>query len=58
MPLWVKKLDCLLYETIEKKKYNEKELIINYPELKNYDNFKIINSGSIGSIFLIEKNNK
>ena len=58
MPLWVKKLDSLLYDTIEKKKYNEEELIINYPELKNYDNFKMINSGSIGSIFLIEKDNK
>ena len=58
MPLWVKKLDSLLYETIEKKKYNEKELIMNYPELKNYYNFKMINSGSIGSIFLIQKDNK
>lgn len=58
MPLWVKKLDTLLYETIEKEKYNKEELIINYPELKMYDNFTMINSGSIGSIFLIEKDNQ
>ena len=30
----------------------------DYPELKNYENFTIINSGSIGSVFLIEQNKK
>jgi predicted unusual protein kinase regulating ubiquinone biosynthesis (AarF/ABC1/UbiB family) len=58
IPKWVIELDDLLYNIIDKNSYTRLQWINDYPELKNYENFKIINSGSIGSVFLIEKNNK
>jgi predicted unusual protein kinase regulating ubiquinone biosynthesis (AarF/ABC1/UbiB family) len=58
IPKYILELDDLLYSIIDKNNYTEKQWLNDYPELKKYPNFKIINSGSIGSVFLIEKNNK
>ena len=58
IPKYILELDDLLYNIIDKNNYTKKDWLIDYPELKNYPNFKIINSGSIGSVFLIQKNNK
>jgi len=58
IPKWLLKLDDLLYNVVNKNNYKKSQWINDYPELKNYDNFSIINSGSIGSVFLIEKNNR
>jgi len=58
IPKWVLELDDLLYNVIDKNYYTQEQWINDYPELKNYENFTIINSGSIGSVFLIEQNKK
>ena len=58
IPKWVLELDDLLYNVIDKNNYTRLQWINDYPELKNYENFTIINSGSIGSVFLIEQNKK
>ncbi len=58
IPKYILELDDLLYNIIDKNNYTKKDWLIDYPDLKNYPNFKIINSGSIGSVFLIQKNNK
>ena len=58
IPKWILELDDLLYNVIDKNNYTKAQWLNDYPELKNYDNFTIINSGSIGSVFLIEQNKK
>jgi predicted unusual protein kinase regulating ubiquinone biosynthesis (AarF/ABC1/UbiB family) len=58
IPKWIFELDDLLYSVIDKNNYTTTQWINDYPELKDYENFSIINSGSIGSVFLIQKNNK
>ena len=58
IPKWVLELDDLLYNVIDKNNYTRLQWINDYPELKNYESFTIINSGSIGSVFLIEQNKK
>jgi len=58
IPKWVLELDDLLYNVIDKNNYTRLQWLNDYPELKNYENFTIINSGSIGSVFLIEQNKK
>ncbi len=58
IPKWILELDDLLYNVIDKNYYTKKQWLNDYPELKNYENFTIINSGSIGSVFLIEHNKK
>jgi len=58
IPKWVLELDDLLYNVIDKNHYTNAQWLNDYPELKKYDNFSIINSGSIGSVFLIEQNNQ
>ena len=58
IPKWISELDDLLYNVIDKNCYTNEQWINDYPELKNYENFTIINSGSIGSVFLIEQNKK
>lgn len=57
IPKYIKLLDELLYNVIDKSYYTNDQWIDDYPQLNDYDTFKIINSGSIGSIFLINKNN-
>ena len=58
IPKWILELDDLLYSVIDKNNYTKTQWINDYPELKDYEDFSIINSGSIGSVFLIQKNNK
>jgi len=58
IPKWVLELDDLLYNVIDKNHYTRIQWLNDYPELKNYESFTIINSGSIGSVFLIEQNKK
>ena len=58
IPKWVLELDDLLYNVVDKNYYTRIQWLNDYPELKNYDNFTIVNSGSIGSVFLIEQNKK
>ena len=58
IPKWVLELDDLLYNVVDKNHYTRIQWLNDYPELKNYENFTIINSGSIGSVFLIEQNKK
>ena len=58
IPKWVLELDDLLYNVVDKNYYTRIQWLNDYPELKNYESFTIINSGSIGSVFLIEQNKK
>ena len=44
IPKWVLELDDLLYNVIDKNNYTRLQWINDYPELKNYDIFNIINS--------------